>query len=155
MSEPEPALFAESGSSGRILWFGPVFAAVGIGIETLAPGAPEYWVWLGAGLLVFLYTLLLVRSRRRFLRVELTPKGLTQGSQVLPTSHIASLRDVDEDHHGLRVLGDNPAVPRRYGVVVLRLTDGARAVAWAHDGDGLRRALADLLAARRSTGPGP
>lgn len=152
MSEPDQALFAESGSSARILWFGPVFAAIGIGVESFAPGRPEYWVWLGAGLLVFLYSLLLVRSRRRFLRVELTTTGLTQGSQVLPTSHIASLRSEDEEHHGLRVLGDNPAVPRRYGAVVLRLTDGARAVAWARDGDGLRRALEDLLAARRSTG---
>ena len=53
-------------------------------------------------------------------------------------SQVTSLRPADEDHYGLRVLGDGPVVPRRLTPVVLRLTDGTRAVAWARDAAGLR-----------------
>ncbi|PVZ10091.1 DUF3093 family protein [Actinomycetospora cinnamomea] len=155
MSTPEgaaePVLFAEDGSRPWVLLFGPVLAGVGIALESLAPGGASVPLWLGVGLLVFLYTLVLVRSRRRFLRVELTPSTLVQGSTRLPMSHVSSLRPVDEEHHGIRVLGDGPVVPRRFGAVVLRLTDGTRAVAWARDAAGLRRALDDLLRARATS----
>ena len=88
-------------------------AAAGIGLESLAPGGASLPLWLGVGLLVFLYTLLLVRTRRRYLRVRLTPSTLEQGTTSLPMSHVTSLRPADEEHHGLRVLGDGPVVPRR------------------------------------------
>jgi hypothetical protein len=146
----EPVLFAESGSRPWVLVFGPVLAAAGIGLESLAPGGASYPLWLGVGLLVFLYTLVLVRTRRRFLRVELTPSRLVQGTTSLPMSHVTSLRPPEEEHHGVRVLGDGPVVPRRLSPVVLRLSDGTRAVAWARDGAGLRRALEDLLRERAS-----
>lgn len=146
--EPEPVLFRETGTRPWILLFGPLLAGAGIGLESLAPGGASFTLWLGVGLLVFLYTLVLVRTRRRYLRVELTPSGLVQGTTRLPMSHVTSLRAPDEDHHGLRVLGDGPVVPRRTSPVVLRLTDGTRAVAWARDGAGLRGALEDLLRAR-------
>ena len=146
-----PVLFEESGTRVRILLFGPVLAAAGIGLESLAPGGASLPLWVGVGLLVFLYTLLLVRSRRRFLRVRLTPTTLEQGTTSLPMSHVTSLRPVDEEHHGVRVLGDGPVVPRRLQPVVLRLTDGTRAVAWARDGDGLRAALEDLLRTRATS----
>ena len=147
----EPVLYAETGSRPWVLLFGPVLAAAGIGLESLAPGGPSFALWLGVGLLVFLYTLVLVRSRRRFLRVELTPSTLVQGSTRLPMSQVTSLRPTDEDHHGLRVLGDGPVVPRRLTPVVLRLSDGTRAVAWARDGAALRQAIGDLLRARASS----
>jgi hypothetical protein len=147
----EPVLFAESGSRPWVLVFGPLLAAAGIGLESLAPGGASYPLWLGVGLLVFLYTLVLVRTRRRFLRVELTSARLVQGTTTLPMSHVTSLRPPDEEHHGVRVLGDGPVVPRRLSPVVLRLTDGTRAVAWARDGAGLRRALEDLLRARAAS----
>jgi hypothetical protein len=147
----EPVLYAESGSRPWVLLFGPLLAAAGIGLESFAPGGASVPLWLGVGLLVFLYTLVLVRSRRRFLRVELTPSTLVQGSTHLPTSQVSALRPADEEHHGIRVLGDGPVVPRRHGAVVLRLTDGTRAVAWARDADGLRRALEDLLRTRATS----
>jgi hypothetical protein len=151
-AEPvEPVLYAESGSRLWVLLFGPLLALAGIGLESLAPGGASVPLWLGVGLLVFLYTLVLVRSRRRFLRVELTASTLVQGGTRLPTSQVSGLRPADEDHHGTRVLGDGPVVPRRHGPVVLRLSDGTRAVAWARDADGLRRALEDLLRTRATS----
>lgn len=147
----EPVLFAESGSRPWVLAFGPVLAAAGIGLESLAPGGASYPLWLGVGVLVFLYTLVLVRTRRRFLRVELTPARLVQGTTTLPLSQVTSLRPLDEEHHGVRVLGDGPVLPRRTSPVVLRLSDGTRAVAWARDAAGLRRALEDLLRTRASS----
>jgi hypothetical protein len=149
--QPEPVLFAEAGTRPWILLFGPLLAAVGLGLESLAPGGVSVGLWLGVGLLVFAYTLLLVRTRRRFLRVELTPSALVQGTTRLPMSQVTSLRAPDEEHHGLRVLGDGPVVPRRATPVVLRLSDGTRAVAWARDGAGLRRALEDLLRSRAAS----
>ena len=147
----EPVLFAESGTRPWILVLGPALAALGLGLDRLAPGGAPVSLWLGVGLLVFLYTLVLVRSRRHFRRVELTPSVLVQGTTRLPMSHVTSLRPVDEEHHGLRVLGDGPVVPRRCQPVVLRLRDGTRAVAWAGDGAALRRALTDLLTARSAS----
>lgn len=147
----EPVLFDEAGSSPWVLLFGPVLAAAGIALESLAPGGASFTLWLGVGLLVFLYTLVLVRSRRRFLQVRLTPSTLVQGTTRLPMSQVTSLRAADEDHHGLRVLGDGPVVPRRFTPVVLRLSDGTRAVAWARDGAGLRQALEDLLRSRATS----
>ncbi|WP_433783899.1 hypothetical protein ACQPX6_27460 [Actinomycetospora sp. CA-101289] len=149
--EDEPVLYAESGSRPWVLLFGPLLALAGIALESLAPGGPSVPLWLGVGLLVFLYTLVLVRSRRRFLRVELTASTLVQGSTRLPMSHVSSLRPADEDHYGVRVLGDGPVVPRRHGPVVLRLTDGTRAVAWARDAGALRGALEDLLRSRATS----
>ena len=152
MSTPdEPVLFSESGTRPWVLLFGPLLAAAGIALESLAPGGASVPLWLGVGLVVFLYTLVLVRSRRRFLRVELTPSTLVQGGTRLPMSHVSSLRPPDEEHHGIRVLGDGPVVPRRFGAVVLRLTDGTRAVAWARDAAGLRRALEELLRTRAAS----
>jgi hypothetical protein len=150
-AEHEPVLYAESGSRPWVLLFGPLLAAAGIGLESLAPGGASLPLWLGVGLLVFLYTLVLVRSRRRFLRVELTASTLVQGSTWLPMSQVSALRPADEDHYGIRVLGDGPVVPRRHGPVVLRLSDGTRAVAWARDPDGLRRAMEDLLRTRATS----
>jgi hypothetical protein len=150
-AEAEPVLYTESGSRPWVLLFGPLLALVGIGLESLAPGGASYPLWLGVGLLVFLYTLVLVRSRRRFLRVELTASTLVQGSTRLPMSQVSGLRPAEEDHYGIRVLGDGPVVPRRHGPVVLRLCDGTRAVAWARDPDGLRRALEDLLRTRATS----
>jgi hypothetical protein len=147
----EPVLYAEAGPRPWVLLFGPLLAAAGIGLESLAPGGASMLLWLGVGLLVFLYTIVLVRSRRRFLRVELTPSTLVQGTTTLPMSQVSGLRPVDEDHYGLRVLGDGPVVPRRLTAVVLRLSDGTRAVAWARDGDALRQAIADLLRARAAS----
>ncbi|GAA4942144.1 hypothetical protein GCM10023204_59730 [Actinomycetospora succinea] len=151
VSDPEPVLYEESGTRPAILLFGPVLAAAGIGLESLAPGGASLPLWLGVGLLVFLYTLLLVRTRRRYLRVLLTPSALELGTTSLPMSHVTSLRPVDEEHHGVRVLGDGPVVPRKLSPVVLRLTDGTRAVAWARDGAALRAALEDLLRARAAS----
>ncbi|MEJ2888399.1 DUF3093 family protein [Actinomycetospora aeridis] len=150
MSEPD-VLFEESGTRPWILLFGPVLAGVGIALESLAPGGASLTLWLGVGLLVLLYTLLLVRTRRRYLRVRLTASALEQGTTSLPMSQVTSVRPVDDEHHGLRVLGDGPVVPRRLAPVVLRLSDGTRAVAWARDGAGLRRALEDLLRARAAS----
>lgn len=143
-------LFAESGSGLAVLAFGPLLAAVGIALESTVPGGATWALWIAVGVLVFLYTLVLVRSRRSFLRVRLTPSTLALGTTTQSMSQVTSLRPADEEHHGLRVLGDGPVVPRRRTPVVLRLSDGVRVVAWAHDGDGLRAALTDLLRARRA-----
>jgi hypothetical protein len=153
MSEPgaEPVLFDEIGTGYGVLAFGPLLAAVGIALESTAPGGATWTLWLLVGALVFVYTLVLVRSRRRFLHVRLTPRTLALGTHTQPMSQVTSLRPADEDHYGLRVLGDGPVVPRRRTAVVLRLSDGVRVVAWARDAEGLRAALTELLRETRQS----
>lgn len=150
--EREPVLFDEIGTGYRVLAFGPLLAAAGIALESTAPGGASWTLWLAVGALVLAYTLVLVRSRRRFLHVRLTPSTLALGTHTQPMSQVTSLRPADEDHYGLRVLGDGPVVPRRRKPVVLRLSDGVRVVAWAHDAEGLRAALTDLLRETRRSG---
>ena len=129
-----------------------MLAAVGIALESTAPGGATWTLWLLVGALVFVYTLVLVRSRRRFLHVRLTPRALALGTHTQPMSQVTSLRPAEEDHYGLRVLGDGPVVPRRRTPVVLRLSDGVRVVAWARDAEGLRTALTEALGGDEAAG---
>lgn len=152
-------LFVEEGSSWWPVLVGPLLALGGGLLESTAPGGVAWGLWIVMGVVVGAVTALVVRARRRFLRVELTPEALRQGSEVLPLADVVAVRPDDgSGNYGVRVLGDGPVVPRKYEDVLLVLRDGAYRLAWAKDGEGLRRALAlvvDTPAADGSADPGP
>ncbi len=142
----QPTLYTESGTSWWPLLWGPLFAALGFGVEALT-GSTGPLLWLLVALLLFLPTALWVQGRRRLYAVRLTPVALHQGREELP------LRDVDavegvEPRSGAKVLGGAWTLPRGTEAVPIRLTDGTVVTGWARDGDALRAELAKLLATR-------
>lgn len=144
--EPEE-LYAEPGASWWGLLFGPVFAGIGIGLELLM-GGPVFWgLWITVVIVLGLFSLLWVYARRRYAQVRVTAQTLTQGSEKLAVEKIKQVSDSTEEPLGVKVLGGGQGVPRKYGAVTLRLTDGTRVVAWARDGDALRAALRSVVQA--------
>lgn len=136
-------LFDEEGSTWWPVLVGPLLALAGGLAEETAPGGAAWPLWIAVGVIIAAVTAVVVRARRRFLRVVLTARTLQQGSTFLPVADIVAVRaDDGSGAYGMRVLGDGPVVPRRYDALVLLLRDGAYRVAWARDGEGLRRALA-------------
>jgi hypothetical protein len=146
VTEPDdaPVLFAEPGSSFWPLLWGPVFAAVGAGLEaTTGQVHGVAWPLVGIGLAGI--TAVWVTSRRRLLSVRLTTRTLAEGQETLLVERIAAVDEVGTPA-GARVLGGGWTVPRKYDDVPLRLTDGTVVLAWARDGEGLRAALRPLVA---------
>lgn len=146
--EQQPVLFRERGSSWWPVLWGPIFAAVGGGVE--ATGGPSHtiqWVLVGLGLAVL--TTVWVAARRRMCSVLLTPTVLRQGREELAVDRIAEVADVGPQM-GSRVLGGGLAVPRKFTGVPLRLDDDSTVLAWAKHGEGLRDALRELVADDRS-----
>ena len=144
-----PVLFAEPGAPWWPIVIGPVLALAGLLLDRMAPGGANPLAWLVIGLVLFLPIALIVRARRRFLRVRLTPELLVQGDETVPTGRIVGVRPADgSGRYGLRPFGEHPTVPRHLGVVVVTLDDGARRAAWARDAEGLHTALATLLTDR-------
>jgi hypothetical protein len=145
----ELVLYSEPGAPWWPVAIGPVLALAGYLAESTAPGGADPSVWLTLGVVVGGVIALIVQARRRFLRVVVTPRTLRQGGQLLDLDELVGLRPDDgSGAYGIRVLGDHPAVPRRYEHAVLVLRDGLLRVAWARDGAALRRALTSVLAAR-------
>lgn len=141
--QPEPVLYAETGSSWWPVLWGPVFAAVGAGVEaTSGPVHGQAWALVALGL--FVITLVWVSARRRMCSVRLTPTVLYQGRETLPVARIAGLGEVGVQM-GARVLGGGLAVPRKFTGVPLELDDGTTVLAWAKDGEALQDALGALL----------
>lgn len=145
----ELVLHSEPGAPWWPVAIGPALALAGYLAESTAPGGADPSVWLTLGVVVGGVIALIVQARRRFLRVVVTSRTLRQGGQLLDLDELVGLRpDDDSGSYGIRVLGDHPAVPRRYEHVVLVLRDGLLRVAWARDGAALRRALTSVLATR-------
>lgn len=132
-------LFEEPGSSWWPVLWGPVFAAIGAGVEALG-GRVHTPVWLLVGLGLAGLAALWVRARRRLLTVRLTPSTLTAGQETLAVQRIAAIEEGDPPVRA-RVLGGAWTVPRKFAAIPLRLDDGTPVLAWARDGDGLRAAL--------------
>jgi hypothetical protein len=148
MTTPDdsPVLFSESGSSFWPLLWGPIFAAVGAGLEATT-GRVHGLAWPLVGIGLAGVAAVWVSSRRRLLSVRLTTTTLTQGQEVLAVDRIAEVDEVGTPA-GARVLGGGWTVPRKYADVPVRLSDGTVVLAWARDGEGLRDALHGLVAPR-------
>lgn len=145
-------LFLEEGSPCWPVVVGPLLALGGGLLESTAPGGAVWGLWAVVAVIVGGGVAIVVRARRRFLRVMLTPTLLVQGSTTLPVASIARVvPDDGSGAYGIRVLGDGPVVPRKYDGIVLTLVDGVQRVAWARDGEGLRRALRSLVGPAAST----
>jgi hypothetical protein len=139
----EPVLYAEPGSTWWPLLWGPAFAGVGAGLE--ATTGPVHTVpWLVVGIVLFGCAALWANARRKFYRVELTPKTLRQGREELDTGTISKVTDVGASA-GARVLGGGWSSPRKTDEVPIRLDDGSIALAWARDGEALKAALTRLV----------
>jgi hypothetical protein len=148
-------LFAEPGAPWWPLLIGPALAVGGLLLDRMAPGGANPLAWLVIGLVLFLPIALIVRARRRFLRVRLTPDRLVQGEESVATARIVGVRPADDSgRYGLRPFGEHATVPRHLGVVVVILDDGTRRAAWARDAEGLHAALATVLT-DRAPSPSP
>lgn len=138
-----PVLYAEPGSTRWPLLWGPVFAAVGAGVEALS-GPVHTVAWLVVGILLFGIFALWVNVRRKVYRVELTPATLSQGREELPVKDIARVTDVGAAP-GAKVLGGGWTVPRKTYEIPLRLDDDSTVLAWARDDDALKAAIVRLV----------
>lgn len=144
MTDPDaPVLFAEPGSSFWPVLWGPIFAALGAGLEALT-GRVHGVAWPLVGIGLAGVGLVWVFSRRRLLCVRLTTKGLTQGQETLAVERIAAVDEVGTPA-GARVLGGGWTVPRKFTDVPIRLDNGTVVLGWARDGEGLRDALRGLV----------
>ena len=144
MSTTEPVLYAESGSGWAPVLWGPVFAAVGLLVEVLSPGAvhPVAWAFIAAVLAVA--AAVWVHGRRRVCSLRLTPSELVQGRERLETAQVRAVADVGAPV-GARVLGGTLTAPRGTHEVPLRLADDRVVLAWARNPEALREALVRLV----------
>jgi hypothetical protein len=138
-----PVLYAEAGASWWPVLWGPVFAALGYGVEALT-GPSRVSLWLYVALALLVASVVWVQGRRRIYAVRLTPFALHQGREVLRVSDVDLVEGV-ERRAGAKVLGGGYDVPRRTTAVPIRLADGSVVIGWARDGDALRQALHRLL----------
>jgi hypothetical protein len=145
MTSP-PVLFAEPGSTWWPALWGPVFAAIGAGLEALG-GRVHVVAWLVVGVGLGALAAAWAASRRRLLSVSLTGTELRQGQETLAVQRIAEVPE-SEAPARTRVLGGAWTVPRKFGEVPLRLDDGTVVLAWARDADRLRDALCGLVTSR-------
>ncbi|MEU4444324.1 hypothetical protein AB0K14_18715 [Actinosynnema sp. NPDC050801] len=142
----QPTLYTERGATWWPLLWGPVFAALGLGVEAMT-GATRPLLWLFVVLLLFVPTALWVNGRRRIYEVRLTPVALHQGREELPIRDVEAVEGV-EPRAGARVLGGGWTLPRGTEAVPIRLTDGTVVTGWARDADALRTGIAKLLTTR-------
>ncbi|NUT50179.1 MAG: DUF3093 family protein [Saccharothrix sp.] len=142
----QPTLYTEPGASWWPLLWGPVFAALGLGVEAVT-GSTRPLLWLFVALVLLLPTALWVQGRRGLYRVRLTPVALHQGREELPIRDVEAVEGV-EPRSGAKVLGGGWALPRGTEAVPIRLTDGTVVQGWARDADALRTELAKLVSAR-------
>jgi hypothetical protein len=139
----QPVLYAEPGSTRWPLLWGPLFAAIGAGLEVVT-GPVHTVAWLIIAIALFGGAALWVNARRKFYKVELTPTQLTQGRETIETKTISAITDVGAPT-GARVLGGGWTTPRKTTEVPVRLDDDSVVLAWALDGEALRDALVRLV----------
>jgi hypothetical protein len=139
----QPVLYAEPGSTRWPLLWGPLFAAIGAGLEVVT-GPVHTVAWLIIAIALFGGAALWVNARRKFYKVELTPTQLTQGRETIETKTIREVTDVGAPT-GARVLGGGWTTPRKTTEVPVRLDDDSVVLAWALDGEALRDALVRLV----------
>ncbi|QQQ76082.1 hypothetical protein IOD16_34405 [Saccharothrix sp. 6-C] len=142
----QPILYAESGTSWWPLLWGPVFAALGFGVEA-STGAARPLLWLVVALVLLLPTALWVQARRRLYQVRLTPVALRQGREELRLGDVEAVEGV-EPRAGVKVLGGAWTLPRGTTAVPLRLVGGEVVMGWARDADALRAEIAKLVSTR-------
>ncbi len=148
MTVPDrPVLFTEAGSSWWPLAWGPGFGLVGALVELALGGPVSTVAWVVFSVVLVGCALVVVRAKRRFGSVAVTPEEARFGEERLPVVDIAAVDDVGAELGG-RVLGGGASVPKGTTDVPLRLTDGSTVVGWARDGDGLRDALRGPLGSR-------
>lgn len=138
-----PVLYEEAGSSRWPLLWGPLFAAVGAGLEAMT-GPVHTVAWLLIGVALFGGAALWVNVRRKVYRVELTPYYLRQGRETIETKTITKVSDVGAGP-GARVLGGGWTPPRKTIEVPVRLDDKSVVLAWARDGEAFQNALTQLV----------
>ncbi|SHE48511.1 hypothetical protein [Streptoalloteichus hindustanus] len=144
MSEPEPVLHAERGTSWWPVLWGPVIALAAAGVEALLGGAAHWGVWSAVAAGWVVAAVVWAQARQRACSVSLTPSVLRQGREELPVDRIAEVDDVGVPV-GARVLGGGWTPPKGTTAVPLRLVDGSVVLAWSHDPAALRAAVARLL----------
>ncbi|GAB3455105.1 hypothetical protein GCM10027436_57270 [Actinophytocola sediminis] len=146
MTQPEsdePVMFAEAGSTWWPVLWGPLFAAIGAGVEAMT--GPVHWLpWIVVGLGLGGGAIIWVSARRKVYLVRLTTGTLTQGREQLRVADIAEVTDVGVPV-GAKVLGGGWTVPRKTSSVPLRLAGGSVVLAWARDDEGLLAALRRLV----------
>ncbi|WP_460402032.1 hypothetical protein [Actinophytocola sediminis] len=136
-------MFAEAGSTWWPVLWGPLFAAIGAGVEAMT--GPVHWLpWIVVGLGLGGGAIIWVSARRKVYLVRLTTGTLTQGREQLRVADIAEVTDVGVPV-GAKVLGGGWTVPRKTSSVPLRLAGGSVVLAWARDDEGLLAALRRLV----------
>lgn len=141
---PGHVLFAEAGSSYRPVLAGPVFGVLGLLGELALGGPVSAALWVGAAVVISGFALILVRAKRQFGSVSVTPEQARFGQETVAVADIAGVDDVGAAV-GARVLGGGWAVPKGTDGVPVQLVDGSRALAWARDTEALRDALRGVL----------
>ena len=140
-------LFTEPGSTWWPLAWGPGFGLVGALVELALGGPVSTVAWVVFSLVLIGCALVVVRAKRRFGSVAVTPDEARFGEERLAVADIAAVDDAGAEFRA-RVLGGGASVPKGTTDVLLQLTDGSMVVGWARDGDGLRDALLGLLRSR-------
>ncbi|RLK60658.1 hypothetical protein [Actinokineospora cianjurensis] len=145
MTDPDegPVLYAEPGSTWWPVLWGPLFSAVGAGVEAIS-GPVHWFAWAMVGLVLFAMAAGWVSARRKICRVVLTPAALHQGRESLPVARITSCTGVGTPV-GARPLGGGWTVPKKTTELPLELDDGSVVLAWAADPAALVAALAPLV----------
>jgi hypothetical protein len=143
VTQDEPVLYAEQGSTRWPLLWGPAFAGVGAGLEAVT-GPVHGVAWLIVGIVLFGGAVLWVNARRKVYLVELTPASLRQGRETLDVTTISKVTDVGAST-GARVLGGGWTAPRKTTEVPIRLDDDTVVLAWARDDEALKAALTRLV----------
>ncbi|GLZ38210.1 hypothetical protein [Actinokineospora sp. NBRC 105648] len=143
-AEEGPVLYAEPGSSWWPVLWGPVFCAVGAGLEALT-GPVHGLAWILVAVVLAGMTAAWVNARRKVCAVSVTPVYLHQGQDRLAVAKIARAADVDAPVSA-KPLGGGWTVPRKTTEVPLELDDGTVVLAWARHPDGLIEVLQGLVA---------
>ncbi|SDD43255.1 hypothetical protein [Actinokineospora iranica] len=142
--QPEaPIHYLEPGSSWWPVLWGPLFSAVGAGLEATT-GVVHGLTWVLVGALLTLMTAGWVNARRKVCAVTLTATSLRQGREVLPVGRIAKVTGV-EAPAGAKPLGGGFTVPRKTTEVPVELDDGSVVLAWARYPEDLTEALKPLV----------
>ncbi|MTE16539.1 hypothetical protein [Nocardia aurantiaca] len=161
INAPEAVLFSEPGARWRTIGYGPALCAIILVIELIRGGAIHWFGLAFCAVLLAGFVWLQVVAGKRHISVELTPKQLREGTEVVPLRDIAKVLPEEdeqswdyEDWQSARALGELTGVPRRRKGIGLELADGRLVQAWARDHITLRAELTAALERARGTDDG-